>query len=405
MYVEGLRDYSPRRIETPSNVILLIFMSTLAGIYIHIPFCATRCHYCNFATGGYESELARRYTAALREEIARADVSNNPMMRRVDTIYFGGGTPTTLTAGQISSLIETCRLRFDVASDSEITAEANPGAISQNYLKELRSAGLNRLSFGVQSFDDDELRMIGRTHSAEEAREAVRTARAAGFANVSIDLIAGLPEQKMETWRRNLEEAFALAPDHLSVYLLELYKDAPLLHRINRGELRAVDDELTVEMYFALTDEAERRGFERYEISNWARPGFESRHNLKYWTGAPYWAFGISAAGYDGLARWSNTRNIHEYLEKVESSQAPVVERIELDDEDRQSENLFLRLRLKDGVDLDEHLRRFGVNALERYRDEIDRLREAGLVELGENRLKISRAGAVLANEVFAAFV
>jgi len=405
MHVEGLRDYSPRRIETPSNVILPIFMSTLAGIYIHIPFCATRCHYCNFATGGYESELARRYTAAVREEIARADVSNNPTMRRVDTIYFGGGTPTTLTAGQISSLIETCRLRFDVASDSEITAEANPGAISQNYLKELRSAGLNRLSFGVQSFDDDELRMIGRTHSAEEAREAVRTARAAGFANVSIDLIAGLPEQKMETWRRNLEEAFALAPDHLSVYLLELYMDAPLLHRINRGELSAVDDELTVEMYFALMDEAERRGFERYEISNWARPGFESRHNLKYWTGAPYWAFGISAAGYDGRTRWSNTRNIHEYLTKVESSQAPVAERIELDDEDRQSENLFLRLRLKDGVDLDEHLRRFGVNALERYRDEIDRLREAGLVELSENRLKISRAGAVLANEVFAAFV
>ena len=380
-------------------------MSTLAGIYIHIPFCATRCHYCNFATGGYESELARRYTAAVREEIARADVSNNPMMRRVDTIYFGGGTPTTLTAGQISSLIETCRLRFDVAPDSEITAEANPGSISQNYLEELRSAGLNRLSFGVQSFDDDELRMIGRTHSAEEAREAVRTARAAGFANVSIDLIAGLPEQKMETWRRNLEEAFALAPDHLSVYLLELYKDAPLLHRINRGELRAVDDELTVEMYFALMDEAERRGFERYEISNWARPGFESRHNLKYWTGAPYWAFGISAAGYDGRTRWSNTRNIHEYLTKVESGQAPVFERIELDDDDRQSENLFLRLRLKDGVDLDEHLRRFGVNALERYRDEIERLRDAGLVELGENRLKISRAGAVLANEVFAAFV
>jgi oxygen-independent coproporphyrinogen III oxidase len=377
----------------------------LAGIYIHIPFCATRCHYCNFATGGYESELARRYTAAVREEIGRADVLSDPMMRRVDTVYFGGGTPTTLTVGQISSLIEACRREFDVAPDSEITAEANPGSISQNYLEELRSAGVNRLSFGVQSFDDDELRMIGRTHSAEEAREAVRTARDAGFANVSIDLIAGLPEQKMETWRRNLEEAFTLAPDHLSVYLLELYKDAPLLHRINRGELRAVDDDLTVAMYFALTDEAERRGFEHYEISNWARPGSESRHNLKYWTDAPYWAFGVSAAGYNGRARWSNTRNIHEYLTKVESGQSPLVERIDLSDDDRQSENLFLRLRLKDGVDLDEHLRRFGVNAMERYRDEIERLREAGLVELGENRLKISRAGAVLANEVFAAFV
>jgi putative oxygen-independent coproporphyrinogen III oxidase len=380
-------------------------MSAIAGIYIHIPFCATRCHYCNFATGGYESELARRYTAAVREEIERADVSNKTGMRRVDTIYFGGGTPTTLTVAQISSLIEACRGVFDVAPDSEITAEANPGSISQDYLEELRAAGVNRLSFGAQSFDDGELRMIGRTHSSEEARQAVRTARAAGFANVSVDLIAGLPEQKMETWRRNLEEAFALEPEHLSVYLLELYKDAPLLHRINRGELRAIDDELTVEMYFALLDEAERRGFDHYEISNWSRPGFESRHNLKYWVGAPYWAFGVSAAGYDGRTRWSNTRNIHEYLAKLESGESPIADRIELEDDDRQSENLFLRLRLKDGVDLDEHLRRFGVNALERYRDEIERLREAGLVELGENRLKISRAGTVLANEVFAAFV
>jgi oxygen-independent coproporphyrinogen III oxidase len=380
-------------------------MSTLAGIYIHIPFCATRCHYCNFATGGYEPELARRYTTAAREEIERAEFSANPAMRRVDTIYFGGGTPTTLTVEQISDLIETCRRKFDVSPDSEITAEANPGSVSQNYLEELRSAGVNRLSFGAQSFDDGELLMIGRTHSAEEAREAVRMARAAGFANISIDLIAGLPEQKMETWRRNLEEAFALDPDHLSVYLLELYKDAPLLHRINRGELRAIDDELTVAMYFTLMEEAERRGFDRYEISNWARPGFESRHNLKYWTGAPYWAFGISAAGYDGRTRWSNTRNIHEYLAKIESDQTALAERIELDDDDRQSENLFLRLRLKDGVDLDEHLRRFGVNALERYRDEIERLRDAGLIVLSENRLKISRAGTVLANEVFAAFV
>src|SRR5262245_56958063 len=377
----------------------------LAGIYIHIPFCATRCHYCNFATGGYESELARRYTAAVREEIGRADVSSDPMMRRVDTIYFGGGTPTTLTVGEISSLIEACRREFDVAPCSEITAEANPGSISQNYLEELRSAGVNRLSFGVQSFDDGELLIIGRTHSAEEAREAVRTARDAGFANVSVDLIAGLPEQKMVTWRRNLEEAFTLAPDHLSVYLLELYKDAPLLHRINRGELRAVDEDLTVAMYFALTDEAERRGFEHYEISNWARPGSESRHNLKYWTGAPYWAFGVSAAGYDGRARWSNTRNIHEYLERIERGCSPVAESVELDSDDRQSENLFLRLRLKEGVNLREHRERFGVDVADRYQAELSRLRDADLIELREDNLVISRKGKVLANEVFATFV
>jgi len=385
-------------------------MSEPAGIYIHIPFCASRCHYCNFATGGYEAELARRYVAALSSEIERAreamrDSASLGAMRTVETIYFGGGTPTTLTVEQLSGLIELCRETFDVALHSEMTAEANPGSVSQTYLEELRAVGINRLSFGVQSFDDGELQMIGRTHTAEEAREAVRLARAAGFANVSIDLIAGLPEQRMETWRRNLAAAFALAPDHLSVYLLELYKDAPLLHRIERGELRAIDDELTVAMYFALMDEAAARGYEHYELSNWARPGYASRHNLKYWTGAPYWAFGVSAAGYDGRERWSNTRNIHEYLERVERGESPVAERVELGADDLQSEALFLRLRLKDGVDLGEHQRRFGVDVLDRYGAELERLREAGLIDLNGETLRISRAGTVLANEVFAAFV
>jgi oxygen-independent coproporphyrinogen-3 oxidase len=380
-------------------------MDQSAGIYIHIPFCATRCHYCNFATGGYESALARRYVAAVSNEIQRAGVAPESAIHRVDTIYFGGGTPTTLTSEQLAGLIELCRARFDLAPDAEITAEANPGSVSRDYLDALRAAGVNRLSFGVQSFDDGELQMIGRSHSAEDAREALRRARAAGFDNLSLDLIAGLPEQKMETWQRNLDEAFALAPDHLSVYLLELYKDAPLLHRIERGELRAIDDEQTVAMYYALKDQAERRGFEHYEISNWARPGCESRHNLKYWTGAPYWAFGVSAAGYDGRSRWSNTRNIHEYLEKIERGDSAIAERIGLDNDDLQSENLFLRLRLTDGVDLGDHQARFGVDVLARYRAEIERLREAGLIELTPERMRISRAGAVLANEVFAAFV
>jgi oxygen-independent coproporphyrinogen-3 oxidase len=413
-------------------------MRESAGIYIHIPFCASRCHYCNFATGGYETELARRYVAALLTEIGRAGetllapASPRPLvsggasslvvsevtppssvsegtapslMREVDTIYFGGGTPTTLTVAQIASVIDLCRRTFDLAPRAEITAEANPGSVSIDYLAGLRAAGVNRLSFGVQSFDDGELQMIGRTHTAEEARAAVRMARAAGFTNVSLDLIAGLPEQRMETWRRNLAEAFALAPEHLSVYLLELYKDAPLLHRIERGELRAIDEELTVAMYFALMDEAVARGYEHYEISNWARPGYGSRHNLKYWTGARYWAFGVSAAGYDGRARWSNTRHLHEYLERIERGQSPVAEQTELDDEDRQSEAIFLRLRLKDGVNLGEHQARFGVDVRKRYHDELERLRAAGLIELDAGTLRISRAGMVLANEVFAAFV
>lgn len=379
-------------------------MSDLSGIYLHIPFCATRCHYCNFATGGYESDIARRYVAALIEEIGRARFKD-PLMRSVDTIYLGGGTPTTLSIDQLAAILDSCHKTFDVATDAEITCEANPGSIDLDYLNDLRTAGINRLSFGVQSFDDGELQMIGRTHSSDEAREAVRMARQAGFQNVSIDLIAGLPEQTMATWRRNLDEAFSLEPDHISVYMLELYKDAPLLHRVERGELRAIDEELTVEMYFALKDKAEMRGFDHYEISNWALPGAESRHNLKYWTGAPYMAFGVSAAGYDGKSRWSNTRNIHEYLDKIERGQSAVIENTFLDDDDSQSESIFLKLRLKDGVDLSEHQLRFGVDVRSRYSEEIDRLLDAGLIEFDRDRMRISRKGLVLANEVFAAFV
>jgi oxygen-independent coproporphyrinogen-3 oxidase len=380
-------------------------MTDLAGIYIHIPFCASRCHYCNFATGGYEADLAERYVKALLTELENTDVSQRPEMHAVDTIYFGGGTPTTLTVDQFERILTLCRAKFAVAPDTEITAEANPGSVTLEYLQALRALGVNRLSFGVQSFADDELQMIGRVHDAQGARTALHLARAAGFENISLDLIAGLPEQKWETWQRNLQEAFALAPPHLSVYLLELYPDAPLLHRIKRGELHAIDEDLTVEMYYALVDEAAKHGYAHYELSNWARPGYESRHNLKYWTGAPYWAFGISAAGYDGQTRWSNTRNIHEYLAKLESGASPIAEVTELDDEDRQSENLFLRLRLQDGVNLREHQARFGVNVRERYHEDLARLDEAGLIEWHDDTLKISRKGQVLANEVFAAFV
>ncbi len=378
-------------------------MQSNAGIYLHIPFCASRCHYCNFATGGYESETAERYVTAIECEIERAEVTET--MRAVDTIYFGGGTPTTLSIAQLDRILTACREKFVVSTDAEITTEANPGTIDAEYFQGLRRIGFNRISFGVQSFDDAELKMIDRAHDADEAREAVRMARQAGFSNISLDLIAGLPEQKMTTWQRNLQEAFALGTEHLSVYLLELYKDAPLLHRIERGELRAIDEDLTVEMYYALLDEAARHSFAHYELSNWAKPGYESRHNLKYWTGAPYWAFGVSAAGYNGQSRWSNTRNIHEYLQRVEKGESPIAERLELDADDLQSEAIFLKLRLHEGVDLRAHQLQFGVNVQERYHDELERLHEAGLIELNQDRLTISRAGKVLANEVFQAFV
>jgi oxygen-independent coproporphyrinogen-3 oxidase len=375
-------------------------MAQAAGIYIHIPFCETRCHYCNFVTGGFETHIASRYVEALCMEMIESSGQG-----AIDTIYFGGGTPTTLEPAQLGRLIKVCSDKFNLSDNSEITAEANPGSVTPETLANLRAIGINRLSFGVQSFDDSELQMLGRTHSAQEAREAIGAAYDAGFSNVSLDLIAGLPEQLPETWSRNVTEALALQPEHISVYLLEIYKDAPLQHRIEHGELKAIDDELTVSMYFELLERASSSGYEQYEISNWARPGYESRHNLKYWQGAPYWAFGVSAAGYDGKTRWSNTRNLHDYLERVEHGESPVADRVSLSEDDLQSESLFLKLRLKDGVDLDSHKREFGIDVLSRYGEEITRLEDAGLIEFDDQTMRITRAGKVLANEVFAAFV
>jgi len=374
-----------------------------AGIYLHIPFCATRCHYCNFVTGGYEEQLAARYVQAIREEIAQREWP--PAQTRVETIYFGGGTPTTLTPAQLGGILDTIDQTFLIDGRAEVTIEANPGSVSEERLREIRQTGINRISFGVQTFDDRELAMIGRTHQAEEARRAVSLAREAGFDNLSLDLIAGLPEQRMETWKRNLAEIFALAPDHLSVYLLELYPDAPLSHRIERGELRAIEDEVTVAMYYALVDEAPRHGFDQYEISNWARPGCQSRHNLKYWTGAPYAAFGVSAAGYDGATRWTNQRHLHNYLALIEGGTSPISERTALDEADRQGEALFLQLRLEEGVEVAAHEARFGVSIKDLYGEELERLVGAGLLEWTPTHLRITRAGKVLANEVFAIFV
>jgi oxygen-independent coproporphyrinogen III oxidase len=378
-------------------------MNSQSGVYLHIPFCASRCHYCNFATGGYEENLAQKYVEAICTEIQKANIAE--AMQQIDTIYFGGGTPSTLTIPQFESILDQCKSKFVLDPKIEITAEANPGSLTLEYLSHLRTIGINRLSIGVQSFLDRELEMIGRGHVADDARSAVKMARQAGFTNLSLDLIAGLPEQSIETWRDNISSAMALEPEHLSVYLLELYQDAPLMYRIKRGELQAIDDELTVQMYYELVDAAEKNGYVHYELSNWAKPGFESRHNLKYWNGALYHAFGMSAAGYDGNSRWSNIRNLNHYLERIEKAESVIDETTELTLEDQQSEAIFLRLRLKDGVNLAHYSEAFGVDIKSKYETEIERLVDAGVLEFSGDSMMISRRGKVLANEVFEAFI
>jgi oxygen-independent coproporphyrinogen-3 oxidase len=376
-----------------------------AGIYIHVPFCRSRCSYCDFATGAFEAALAETYVGALARELesfelegARADV---------DTVYFGGGTPSLLTPAQVARVLEAVRDRFDVDARAEVTLEMNPGTVNRPGLRALLEAGVNRASFGAQTFDDRELKRLGRTHTADDTRRTFRDLRAAGFDNVSFDLIAGLPRQTLAGWEWNLEEALALRPEHLSLYLLEVHEGTPLAEQIQQGRFAAPDPDLAAEMYRRLVERARAAGYVQYEISNFCLPGRESRHNLKYWTGAPFYGFGNSAHSFDGRrARWANERDARAYVKLIEEKGDAVVSREELDERGAGAEALFLGLRLlSKGVDLAEHRARYRCDVRADYAADLARFDEAGLIEIDGDVLRLTPAGALLSNEVFAAFV
>ena len=285
--------------------------------------------------------------------------------------------------------------------------EMNPGTVTPELAQEFRRAGVNRASFGLQTFDDEQLRRLGRTHTADDARRTLSTLRAAGFSNVSFDLIAGLPGQTLDDWARNLDAALRLRPEHLSLYLLEVHEGTPLAAQIREGRYREPDPDLAAEMYRLMVERTGARGYEQYEISNFCLPGRESRHNVKYWTGAPYFGFGCSAHSFDGRrTRWSNERDAARYCELIETAGDAVVERNPLSDDEAASESLFLGLRLLGrGVDLAEHRARYRRDVRAEYAEDLARFGEAGLVRFDGDVLRLTPEGALLSNEVFSAFV
>jgi oxygen-independent coproporphyrinogen-3 oxidase len=376
-----------------------------AGIYIHIPFCRARCSYCDFATGAYESALAERYVRAVAGEVA-AFRTLEDATDSVDTIYFGGGTPSLLAPAQVAHILSAVRKRFSVSPDAEVTMEMNPGTVTPDILGEFRSAGVNRASFGAQTFDDLELKRLGRTHSALDVRRTFTLLREAGFTNISFDLIAGLPSQTLEGWSRNLTEALRLRPEHLSFYILEVHEGTPLAEQIRRGAEKRPDDDLAAEMYRVMLERSRSEGYEHYEISNLCVPGFQSRHNTKYWTGEAVYGFGCSAHSYDGRrTRWSNERDAARYTALLEAEKTAVVETIELDEREAKAESIFLGLRLMRGINLEEYRTRFGADLRAEYADDLARLSDAGLIELDKDLMKLTVTGALLSNEVFSTFV
>ena len=358
----------------------------------------------------YESELAARYVHAVVSEIAAWREVEEPS--HVDTIYLGGGTPSLLTPAQIEQILTAVRSRFKVVEGAEVTMEMNPGdggssaASKREKLREFRRGGINRASFGAQTFDNRELKQLGRTHSSSDIYSTFNHLREAGFENINFDLIAGLPGQTLAGWRRNLNEALNLRPEHLSLYLLDVHEGTPLAEQIKRGMRPVPDDDLAAEMYRLMIDEVSAAGYEHYEISNFCLPGFESRHNTKYWTGEPYYGFGCSAHSFDSeRKRWSNERDAAKYVQLIEKEQSPLVERTGLSGEQARAESIFLGLRLMRGFNLQNYLRRFGNDLRDEYEVELVRLRDAGLIEVDENLIRLTTRGALLSNEVMTTFL
>ena len=382
----------------------------MLGLYLHIPFCESICSYCNFNRGLLDAGLKARYVDALEQEIRAAGDG-----RAADTLFLGGGTPSLLEPAEVARLIAACRDAYDLVPDAEITIETNPETATPERLTGFRKSGVNRISFGVQSFDDAELSRLGRRHSAAGAKDAIRTARGAGFENLSFDLMFWLPGQSLESWLRTVDQAIALAPEHLSLYLLELYPNAPLKESIARQAslapgapahpwAQAPDDE-GADMYLAALGLLDQAGYEQYEISNVARPGFPSRHNVKYWQGGAWRGFGCGAHSTIDAERWSSLASTTEYIEAIGAGRSVVVGAHHQSAQARLEEALFTGLRLSEGIDCGNILRRYGVEPWIRWGSALQPLVDEGFMWRTRERFGLTRRGMLVANEILMGFV
>ena len=372
----------------------------MLGLYIHVPFCAAICNYCNFNRGLFDAGLKNRYVSALLAEIRQAGDSTP-----ADTIFFGGGTPSLLEPEEIAAMIDACRGSFALSPDAEISLEANPETVTSERLAAFRQAGINRLSFGVQSFRDEELQRLSRLHSASRARDAFSMARGAGFDNISLDLMMWLPQQSVADWLESVDTLIDVGPEHASLYLLEIYPNAPLRDAMARSRWSVAPDDDAAAMYLEAMRRLDDAGYGQYEISNVARPGRESRHNLKYWTDGAWLGFGPGAHSTREGIRWRNVSATQEYISTVESGGQLAAERRILSRQDALEEALFTRLRLTAGIDLELVNSQYGVDIWQEFGEELHRFVEAGLLIYDGGALRLTRAGMLLAHEVMTVFI
>ncbi len=375
-----------------------------ASLYLHIPFCHTRCHYCDFNTYAGMLPLREPYVKALLKEIALAGAMakhTDGTKRRSRTLFFGGGTPSLLTVSQIKRLLDACFTSFAIDEDAEITMEANPGTLNQEQLHGIHAAGINRLSMGAQSFDATLLETLGRIHTPEEITQAVEFARAAGFTSINIDFMFGLPGQTMQHWKETLESALALRPEHLSLYSLIIEEGTPFRTWVDEGRITPGDEDLCADMYEYADERLREAGYENYEISNWALPGHHSRHNLTYWQNLPYIGMGAGAYSTFGGRRFSNIREPLEYIKAVNAQRLPEADSEQVEREQEMAETAFLAMRTAMGLHLPTFAQRFSQPFAQFVGDRLQPVEEAGLLEHEDDWLRLSKRGRLLGNEVF----
>lgn len=373
----------------------------MAGIYIHVPFCKTRCIYCDFcSTTRYE--LKARYVEALCRELRmRKDyLGDEP----VETVYFGGGTPSLLGGDDFEKIFRALDETFGLGNAAEITLEANPDDLTEEYVAMLSGLLFNRLSMGVQTFDDGALKLLGRRHGALQAIRAVERCRASGFANISIDLIYGLPGETDSQWARDLELATALGVEHISAYLLTCEKDTPLYRMLLEGKVCEVDEKTSLRFFYKLTEQLDKAGYIHYEISNFCRPGYQSRHNSSYWEGIPYLGCGPSAHSFDTRSREWNTSSLETYITSIEQGWRPY-EKEMLDENTRYNEYIMTGLRTKRGVSLRTIEERFGTE-MRRYslRMAYPHL-QRGTIRIEGEWLRLEKKGVFVSNDIISDFM
>jgi len=376
------------------------------SLYLHIPFCRRKCSYCDFTSFEQPEIPVDRYVELLLKEMRLRSRSLEPQV--VPTLYFGGGTPSLLSPARICCLLDAVRNHFSVEQSAEITLEANPGTVTLASLQGYLAAGVNRLSLGIQSLDDRQLKMLGRIHSAAEARTAFKSARTAGFSNISIDLMHGLPGQTLAAWQVTLREAVALKPEHISAYGLSVEEGTPFAKKAAQGELHLPGEDLAAAMLELTAEYLCSAGYDHYEISNFARPGCRSRHNQVYWQRGNYLGFGAGAHSFLNVPaygqRWENPSALAAYAAAVSNGNLPD-RGVALTQKEAMAEFMFLGLRLLEGVDKEEFVRQFGMELEEAFPKVVGKFRARGLLQEEGTMLRLTSRGLLLANLVMQEFV